>query len=221
MQVSAWMVFSSPPATPIQGIALMHHLFSSLQLKPISSLNPKKPCRNLAMTQLCLVLLGGCKDRRGDWHQRNTVLLEHPLKHFCPHRISTLFWGPDEAASFRVQDFVRLNPQYNLSLLNCCDLTGCWQALPVSQALKTLALTLLDMGPSITPAWNCRQPPTWHKKTAAWLEPDTLAAYRGCWTKKACFLTRNIIPAGDRDVKHLDIWSPSAVLEKGHLKDVT
>lgn len=40
--------------------------FFSLQLKPTSSLNPRKPCRNHTMTRLYLVLLGGCQDRKGD-----------------------------------------------------------------------------------------------------------------------------------------------------------
>lgn len=48
---SEWVdVISFPSCHSNQGIALMHHLFPSLQLKPTSSLNPRKPGGNLAMT---------------------------------------------------------------------------------------------------------------------------------------------------------------------------
>lgn len=45
----------------------------------------------------------------------------------------------------------------------------------------------------------------------------------GCWTggdRGDNFITRSGFSAGDRDVKHLVIWSANLIADKGHLKDV-
>lgn len=118
---------SSPLAALPQCIALMHCLFSSLQLKPTSSLNHRKPGRNLAVTQLYLVLLGGLsKEERRLMSEKHSALAAYSLKHFFFFPLqeqSSLFWGSFKL--LQVQDFVRLNPQCKLSVVNCCDLTGC------------------------------------------------------------------------------------------------
>lgn len=123
MPVSAWMVFLSPLAALPQSIALMHCLFSSLQLKPTSSLNHRKPDRNLAVTQLYLVLLGGLsEEERRLMSEKHSAIAAYSLKHFF------FFFLSKNNLLFKllqVQDFVRLNPQCKLSAVNCCDLTGC------------------------------------------------------------------------------------------------
>lgn len=74
---------SSPLAVLPQCIALMHCLFSSLQLKPTSSLNHRKPGRNLAVTQLYLVLLGGLlEEERRLMSEKHSALAAYSLKHF-------------------------------------------------------------------------------------------------------------------------------------------
>lgn len=136
MQVSAWMMFPSPPAAPLQSIALMHFLSPSLQLKPTSSLSPRKPRGNFAITRLYLVLWGWLtRQERKSTSKKHSALAAYPLKHFFfPPRTFLFVLGPDEAASFQV---MRLNSQCDLSLLSCCDLTGCWQSLPIDQASNT------------------------------------------------------------------------------------
>lgn len=83
---------SSPLAALPQCIALMHYLFSSLQLKPTSSLNHRKPGRNLAVTQLYLVLLGGLSKEKIDVRetQCSCSLLFEALFFFSPPR--TIFF---------------------------------------------------------------------------------------------------------------------------------
>lgn len=86
---------SSPLAVLPQCIALMHCLFSSLQLKPTSSLNHRKPGRNLAVTQLYLVLLGGLSKEKIDVRetQCSCSLLFEALFFFFPSKNNLLCSG--------------------------------------------------------------------------------------------------------------------------------
>jgi len=86
---------SSPLAALPQCIALMHYLFSSLQLKPTSSLNHRKPGRNLAVTQLYLVLLGGLSKEKIDVRetQCSCSLLFEALFFFFPSKNNLLCSG--------------------------------------------------------------------------------------------------------------------------------
>ncbi|XP_027536652.1 arf-GAP with dual PH domain-containing protein 1-like isoform X1 [Neopelma chrysocephalum] len=115
------------------------------------AMTPQEYARNHSGTMTPLYLALWLSGEESRLTSEKHCALEAPLKHFCPHRMSTCFEGPIKLLPFKCKT-LSLNLQYNLSLLNCCDLTGCWQVLPVNQALKTLALTMLDMGPIITPA---------------------------------------------------------------------
>lgn len=130
-----------------------------MQLKPTSSSNPRKPSRSLAVT------LPG----RLSAEKRILTSLKHPLKHFF-HSIEGLpcSEGPIKLLPLKCKTL------WVWILMQPATVKLLWSAwlladLACQLDLENLALAVLDMGPSITPAWNGRQSPALLKKTA-WLE---------------------------------------------------